>query len=99
MKHHFDLESPGDLAHLADPGLIFFFASVLRVLVDRPEVPARFLILGSASPALVSGANETLAGRVSFIDVSKCSLTEIGTEHSGKPLVARRLSPSLSGPR
>ena len=95
--HHFDLESPGDLARLANPELVLSslrglvildeiqrmpeLYPVLRVLADRPEVPARFLILGSASPALVAGASETLAGRVSFIDVSGFSLTEIGTEH------------------
>ena len=37
---------------------------LLRVLVDRPNSTARFLILGSASPDLVRGASETLAGRI-----------------------------------
>ncbi|MEO8613709.1 MAG: ATP-binding protein [Luteolibacter sp.] len=98
--HHFDLESPADLARLANPelvlsplrGLIILdeiqrmpqLYPVLRVLVDRPDLPARFLILGSASPALVKGASETLAGRISFIDVSGFSLTEVGAEHLAK---------------
>src|SRR3989442_14177540 len=37
---------------------------ILRVLADRPEMPARFLLLGSASPRLVRHASETLAGRL-----------------------------------
>ena len=98
--HHFDLESPADLARLSNPelvlsrlrGLIILdeiqrmpgLYPVLRVLADRPYLPARFLILGSASPALVEGASETLAGRVSFIDVSGFSLPEVGTEHLAK---------------
>ena len=98
--HHFDLESPAALARLANPelvlsplrGLIILdeiqrmpeLYPVLRVLADRPDLPARFLILGSASPALVKGASETLAGRISFIDVSGFSLSEVGVEHLAK---------------
>lgn len=94
--HLFDLESPADLARLTNPELVLSplrglvildeiqrmpeLYPVLRVLADRPDVPTRFLLLGSASPALVEGASDTLAGRVSFIDVSGFSLTEIGTE-------------------
>jgi len=36
---------------------------ILRVLADRPGQPAQFLLLGSASPDLMRGASETLAGR------------------------------------
>lgn len=95
--HHFDLESPADLARLANPelmlsplrGLVILdeiqrmpeLYPVLRVLADRPDLPARFLILGSASPTLVKGASESLAGRISFIDVSGFSLVELGMEH------------------
>jgi predicted AAA+ superfamily ATPase len=98
--HHFDLESPADLARLSNPelvlsplrGLIILdeiqrkpgLYPTLRVLADRPGLPARFLILGSASPALVEGASETLAGRISFIDVSGFSLSEVGTGHLAK---------------
>jgi len=93
--HYFDLESPGDLARLANPELVLEamrglvvldeiqrmpqLFPVLRVLADRPGQPARFLILGSASPDLIEGASESLAGRVSFIDVSGFSLREVGT--------------------
>jgi predicted AAA+ superfamily ATPase len=98
--HYFDLESPADLARLSNPELVLSRLSgliildeiqrmaelypVLRVLADRPEVPARFLILGSASPGLVKGASETLAGRISFIDVSGFSLAEVGPEQLTK---------------
>ena len=95
--HTFDLESPADLARLTNPeltlspleGLIILdeiqrmpeLFPILRVLADRPGTPARFLILGSASPELVKGASESLAGRVSFVDVSGFSLIEVGTEN------------------
>jgi len=98
--HHFDLESPADLARLANPELVLSplrglvildeiqrmpeLYPVLRVLADRPDLPARFLILGSASPALIVGASESLAGRISFIDVSGFSLSEVGGNHLAK---------------
>lgn len=43
---------------------------LLRVLADRERIPARFLILGSASPQLVKSVSESLAGRVGFVDLS-----------------------------
>lgn len=95
--HVFDLESPADLARLANPELVLSplrglvildeiqrvpeLFPVLRVLADRPDLPARFLILGSASPDLMTGASESLAGRISFVDVSGFSLLEIGSEN------------------
>lgn len=90
----FDLENPVDAARLATPmlalddltGLVVIdeiqrkpeLFSILRVLVDRPESNARFLVLGSASPYLVKGASESLAGRIGFIDLSGFSLSEVG---------------------
>jgi uncharacterized protein len=53
---------------------------VLRVLADRRPPPARFLILGSASPGIVRGVSESLAGRVSFVDVTGFSLGEVGAD-------------------
>ena len=94
--HFFDLESPTDLARLAQPelvlrplqGLVILdevqrrpdLFPLLRVLADRPDIPARFLILGSASPELMKASSESLAGRVSFIDVTGFSLAELGAE-------------------
>jgi len=92
----FDLESPADLARLENAEYILGKAEglvvideiqlrpdlfpVLRVLADRPGHPARFLILGSASPALLSGASESLAGRVEFVDLHGFDLTETGPD-------------------
>lgn len=50
----------------------------LRVLLDRPEVPARFLLLGSASPDLVKGVSESLAGRIGLVDMGGFDLRETG---------------------
>lgn len=57
---------------------------VLRVLADRPDNPARFLILGSASPALARQASESLAGRVEIIEMTGFSLAEVGTVESDR---------------
>jgi len=55
---------------------------VLRVLADDDsEKSRRFLILGSASPQLVRGVSESLAGRVGFVDLSGFSLHEIDPLH------------------
>ncbi|MBI4192272.1 MAG: ATP-binding protein, partial [Betaproteobacteria bacterium] len=51
---------------------------VLRVLADRPRGPARFLVLGSASPDLVRRSSESLAGRVGFVDMAGFDLHEAG---------------------
>lgn len=91
--HFFDLESPADLARLTNPemvlrplnGLVILdevqrrpdLFPLLRVLADRQPAPARFLVLGSASQALVHAGSESLAGRVSFVDVTGFSLAEL----------------------
>lgn len=62
------------------PGLF----PVLRVLADRAGEPARFLILGSASPDLARQASESLAGRVEIIEMRGFDLTEIGTAQADR---------------
>ena len=52
----------------------------LRVLADRDDNPGRFLVLGSATPSLVRGVSESLAGRVGLVDLSGFSLSEVGPE-------------------
>lgn len=52
--------------------------TLLRVLADRRPLRARFLILGSASPDLVKGASETLAGRVNYCEMAGFDAREIG---------------------
>jgi len=60
------------------PGLF----PLLRVLADRPENPAQFLVLGSASFDLVRGISETLAGRAAFVEMAGFDLSEVGVQHS-----------------
>ncbi|MBI4583749.1 MAG: ATP-binding protein [Planctomycetes bacterium] len=93
--HYFDLESVVDRARLQNPervlselhGLVIIdeiqkqpeLFTVLRPLVDRSGCKTRFLILGSASPGLVRGVSESLAGRVSFVDLAGFDLEEVGS--------------------
>jgi predicted AAA+ superfamily ATPase len=53
---------------------------VLRVLTDRKPLPACFLILGSASPDLLRQSSESLAGRVTFVEMGGFDLSEVGLE-------------------
>lgn len=96
---HFDLEDPDDQARLADPafvlrpltGLVVLdeiqmrpdLFPLLRVLADRPDTPARFLLLGSAAPELLRHTAETLAGRVAFHELDGLALDEIAPSESG----------------
>src|SRR3989339_516794 len=43
---------------------------VLRALVDAQRRPGRFLILGSAAPALIQQSSETLAGRIEYLELA-----------------------------
>lgn len=94
-ENHFDLEDPLDQARLQNPldalgnltGLVIIdefqrqpgLFPILRVLADRKDQPARFLILGSASPQLMKDAAETFAGRVNFIHMGGLNGEEVGT--------------------
>lgn len=49
---------------------------LLRVLLDRDPLPARFLLLGSASPHILRQTSESLAGRIEFIELSGFDLEE-----------------------
>lgn len=53
---------------------------VLRVLADRRGTAAKFLLLGSASPDLIRGASESLAGRVAFVYLGGFDLAETGPD-------------------
>ena len=53
------------------------FFSVLRSEIDRKRSPGRFLILGSASRDLVRQANETLAGRIAYLDLTPFLRSEV----------------------
>ncbi|MDR2674974.1 MAG: ATP-binding protein [Opitutaceae bacterium] len=99
-----DLESADDLAALQNPqlflsaqrGLVILdeiqtrpdLFPVLRVLADREDAPARFLLLGSASPQLGADAAETLAGRVEFVEMHPFHLAETGGDTDPEKLDA-----------
>lgn len=57
---------------------------LLRVLADRRPLPARFLLLGSASPELVRGASESLAGRAAHVEMGGFTLDEVGEDGAGR---------------
>lgn len=59
---------------------------LLRALIDQLRVPARFLILGSASPAIIRQSSETLAGRIAYNELAPLSLSEI--QPVGIPMTA-----------
>jgi predicted AAA+ superfamily ATPase len=93
----FDLENPVDIQRLSAPmqalkdlsGLVIIdeiqrkpeLFELLRVLADRTDRNARFLLLGSASPHLVKGVSESLAGRIGFVDLAGFQLWEVGMQH------------------
>ncbi len=53
------------------------FFSVLRSEIDKDRRPGRFLILGSASRDLIRQSTESLAGRISYMDLTPFLLKEI----------------------
>ena len=91
--NYFDLENPRDARRLEQPmdalrhlerlvvidevqrrpGLF----PALRVLIDRSDAPGQYLLLGSASPALLRQAGESLMGRVEMIEVGGFDLREV----------------------
>ena len=90
----FDLEDYRDLARLAEPMLALrdtgetivideaqrmpdLFTS-LRVLVDEHRRPGRFVVLGSASPDLTGLGSESLAGRVTLVQLAGFRLGDVG---------------------
>lgn len=90
----FDLENPLDLQRLEEPlltlehleGLVVLdeiqrapdLFPVLRVLADRPQKKAKFLILGSASRDLIRQSSESLAGRISYLELGGFTLDLVG---------------------
>ena len=113
----FDLEDYRDRVRLSEPMLTLrdrgetivideaqrmpeLFES-LRVLVDEHRRPGRFVVLGSASPDLTGLSAESLAGRVSFVELTGFRLGDVGDDRlddlwlrGGLPL--SYLAPDLS---
>ena len=96
----FDLENERDRRRLGDPllaleglrGLVVLdevqhhpeLFKTLRVLADRRPTRARFLVLGSASPALLQQSAESLAGRILYQVLPGFLLAEVRPERSDK---------------
>lgn len=93
-----DLESPADVARLADPEdylhrhrdkLVVIdevqrmpqLFPLFRSLIDRDRRAGRFLLLGSSSPAIVQASAESLAGRITYLDLQPFCLHEVAKTH------------------
>ena len=88
--HYFDLEHPKDLDSLSSPALVLEPLNGLIIIDEiqrRPELfpylrylsdysNKKFLILGSASRDLIQQSSETLAGRISYIELTPLRLSE-----------------------
>jgi predicted AAA+ superfamily ATPase len=119
--NYFDLEDPRSLARLSEPDMALRplkklvvideiqrrpdLFPLLRVLADRSPLPARFLILGSASEDLLQQSSETLAGRLETVPLEGFRLSDLGASaqsrhwlRGGFPLAytPRRESDSVS---
>jgi len=98
--NYFDLEDTASLIGLADPktalsslkGIVVIdevqrrpdLFPILRVLLDRNPLPAKFLILGSASPDLLRQSSESLAGRLEMIEMDGFGLSEVGQKQAAR---------------
>ena len=92
-SHYFDLEHPKDADLLKSPlfalselsGFVIIdevqiqpkLYEIIRVVVDDTKFQSRILILGSASPLLVKGVAESLAGRVALVEMSGLCIDEV----------------------
>lgn len=92
--NYFDLEDPESLTRLDQPklalenltGLVVIdeiqrkpeLFPLLRVLADRQPNPAKFLVLGSATPELLRQSSESLAGRIETLELGGFNLSEVG---------------------
>lgn len=94
---YFDLEKPADKQALDNPDLVLPYISGLIVIDEiqrRPDLfpylrylndehlDQQFLILGSASRDLIQQSSESLAGRISFIEITPFSIGEITDWHT-----------------
>lgn len=91
-ENYFDLENYRDLERLSDPLLALPYLQhlivideiqkvpnlfqTLRVLIDRKELNQKYLILGSASRDLIRQSSETLAGRISYLEITPFNFRE-----------------------
>ena len=96
--HIFDLEDPDDLIALDNPKTVFESLDgtliideiqrrpelfpYLRTLVDKEKRKRKILILGSASKELIRQSSESLAGRISYIEVAPFAQYELKAKDS-----------------
>jgi predicted AAA+ superfamily ATPase len=89
----FDLDNPIDLARLENPFTLSKISKnlivideiqripeifpLLRVLIDEHEKERHFLILGSAFRQLIRQSSESLAGRISYLELTPFTLEEV----------------------
>lgn len=75
--------------------------TVLRHVIDRAPRPGRFVLTGSASPALIRGVSESLAGRIGLLELGPFGAGELaGTSYRSSrwfwggfpPVHARRIN-------
>jgi predicted AAA+ superfamily ATPase len=110
--NYFDLEDPASLARLSAPdtalrplrGLVVIdeiqhqpdLFPLLRVLADRRPLPARFLILGSASPDLAQRSAESLAGRLETVHLEGLRLADVGARARDRHWLRGGFPPSFT---
>ncbi len=98
--HYFDMEDAADRMALNNPkqvlegltGLVVIdevqilphIFTALRPLCDRDPLPCRFCLLGSASPDIIKGVSESLAGRIQFVELPGLTLDEVGVSEQEK---------------
>lgn len=96
FDHYFDLENPEDKNQLEKASLLFpqlqgrividevqrmpELFPLLRYTVDN-RTNIEFLLLGSASPNLVSQSSESLAGRIGYLHLGGFSLQEVDNQY------------------
>jgi len=97
--NYFDLENPLHEQRLTEPhstlsrlqGLVVVdelqrkpgLFPILRVLIDRSDATGQYLLLGSASPALLRQTGESLLGRVESVEVNGFNLQEVSAAEGG----------------
>ena len=110
--NYFDLEDPSSLARLDEPelalrplrGLVVIdeiqrrpdLFPLLRVLADRKPLPARFLVLGSASADLLRQSSESLAGRLETVSLEGFRLADLGAAAQGRLWVRGGFPPAYT---
>jgi hypothetical protein len=71
---------------------------LLRSMVDLRREPGRFLILGSASPELLRQSSETLAGRISYLELTPFHFREFAEADYKKLWLRGGFPPALFAP-